>query len=418
MRVAVVGTGIAGLVAARELASRHDVTVFEANDYVGGHSHTHEISVAGREVAVDTGFIVFNRRTYPGFSGLLDELGVVARPTEMSFSVRCEATGLEYCGSSLNGLFAQRRNLLRPHFHRMLREIVRFQRVAKEWLETAPVDELTLGDFLERYRFEGLFVSHYLVPMGAAIWSAPAHRMQAFPARSLLGFFANHGLLSLADRPQWYVVEGGSRRYVDRLIAPFRHRIRLSSPVRYVRREGARIEVAVRGHAPERFDEVVLATHADQALELRSDADPEEREVLRALPYQENEVVLHTDGSLLPRLRRARAAWNYLLPARPQERVSVTYCMNVLQGLDVPEPVCVTLNRSRAVNPDKVIRRLVYQHPLFDRGSRSAQQRLRRLNGRGGIHFCGAYCGYGFHEDGFQSGLAVATAIVERRQAA
>jgi len=369
VKIAVIGSGIAGNVAARRLHREHDIAVFEAGARAGGHSHTHDLEQAGRRYAVDSGFIVFNHRTYPHFTALLDEIGVASQPSHMSFSVRDEAGGLEYNGSTLNTLFAQRRNLLRPSFLGMIRDIVRFNREAPALLAAAG-GEIGLGEYLERGRYGRAFIEHYIVPMGAAIWSTDPDSMLRFPARLFVRFFHNHGMLSIDRRPLWRVVRGGSARYVERLIAPFRDRIRLRTPVEWIRRLPGCVIVKARGHEAERFDAAFVACHSDQALRLLADPSGAEREVLSAIPYQENEVLLHTDARLLPRAHRAWAAWNYhVLPGR-RSRVALTYNMNILQGLDAPQPFLVTLNRSEPVDPAKVIKVLHYHHPLHPGGAR------------------------------------------------
>lgn len=406
MKVAVVGTGISGNVVAQRLhAAGHALTVFEAGDHVGGHAHTHEIELDGQRHHVDTGFIVFNERTYPNFVALLGDLGVASQPSSMSFSVRNDDSKLEYNGSSLNGLFAQRRNLLRPAFLGMLADILRFNREALGLLEGATVD-LTLGDYLQTHRYGERFVADYLIPMGAAIWSTDPQRMFDFPAQFFVRFLHNHGMLSVHDRPTWRVIRGGSACYVDRLVAPWRDRIRLRCPVESVRRLPDGVLIGARGRSVERFDQVFLACHADQALRLLADPSPEERAVLGALPYQRNEAVLHTDTSLLPRRRRAWAAWNYHLPAGRREGLALTYNMNILQGLRARQTLCVTLNDSARIDPRRVLRRMVYEHPLFTPAGVVAQQRHHEISGVRLTHYCGAYWRYGFHEDGVVSALA------------
>jgi len=404
MKIAVIGTGIAGNVAARELCRDHEITVFEAADHVGGHTHTHSIDDNGRPLAIDTGFIVFNDWTYPNFIALLDELGVSSQPSEMSFGVKCERTGLEYKGHTLNTLFAQRRNLLRPSFHRMLRDIVRFNREARSLLEAGD-DSLTLGDYLHDNHYSKAFTDYYIIPMGAAIWSAEPRRMLSFPATCFARFFANHGLLNIKNRPQWRVIRGGSRSYVDKLTAPFRRQIRLNTPVTGIRRRATHVEVSSAGNGIERFDHVFIACHSDQALAMLRDASPLEREVLGAIPYQQNDVVLHTDTSLLPRRRLAWSAWNYHRLAGDQDAVAVTYNMNLLQGLSTQQTYLVTLNNSAAIDPDKIIKRLSYDHPVFTQEGIKAQQRQAEINGLRRSYFCGAYWRYGFHEDGVVSAL-------------
>ncbi len=421
MKLAVVGTGIAGLTVARELASEHELTVFEAEDWIGGHTHTVDVPAAstpgeiaqpGSEtVAVDTGFIVFNRKTYPNFCARLEELGVPSQASDMSFSVRCEASGLEYNGTSLNGLLAQRTNALRPRFWRMVRDILRFYREAPSVLEDPEAGELTLGEFLERGRYSPMFIDKHLIPMGAAVWSSRPGTMLAFPMRFLVQFFHNHGFLQVDDRPEWLVVQGGSREYVRKLVAPFGDRIRLSTPVVGLRRceDGVRLQTA--GGEEATFDRVVLATHADTSLRMLSDATGPERELLGAFGFQRNEVVLHTDETLMPRRRRAWASWNYHVGTGAGENPQVTYWMNNLQSLPGPTQYLLTLNRSSDIDPDSVLREFVYDHPIFTTGAVQAQARHAEIDGANGVHFCGAYWSYGFHEDGVRSGLEVARRI-------
>jgi predicted NAD/FAD-binding protein len=403
VKIAVIGAGIAGNVAARSLDREHDVTVFEAGDHVGGHTHTHDVTLDGRTWQVDTGFIVFNDRTYPNFIALLDELGVASQESSMSFSVRDEATGLEYNGTSVNTLFAQRRNLLRPSFLGMVRDILRFNREAPRLLET-PGGELPLGELIARGRYGRSFVEHYVVPMGAAIWSTDPASMMAFPARFFVRFLHNHGMLTVNDRPTWRTIRGGSARYVERLTAPFRDRIHLRTPVEQVRRIPGGVMVTPRGHEAVRFDAVFLACHSDQALALLADPTRPEREVLGAIPYQANEAVLHTDARLMPRRRLAWAAWNYHV--RPGGGpVALTYNMNILQRLDAPVPFLVTLNHGDAIDPRRIIRRINYHHPLYTPASVDAQARHREIDGARATYFCGAWLRNGFHEDGVVSAL-------------
>ncbi len=404
MKIAIIGTGIAGNVAARKLYRDHDITVYEAAAHVGGHTHTHAVEIDGEQQQVDTGFIVFNDWTYPHFIALLAELGVESQASEMSFSVRNERTGLEYNGTSLNGLFAQRRNLLRPAFHRMIRDILRFNREAPALLHT--VGETGLGDYLADQVYSRGFIEDYLLPMGSAIWSTDPESMLAFPARYFVRFLHNHGMLSVDDRPQWRAIRGGSARYVEKLVAPFRDRIRLNTPVDYVRRMPGGVLVKAPGSEPERYDHVFLACHSDQALRLLADASPLEREVLAAIPYQENEAVLHTDTSLLPRARRAWAAWNYHVLRDEGQRVALTYNMNILQRLQSRHTFCVTLNNSARIDPQRIVKRITYHHPLYTPAGVAAQRRHQEINGVKRTYFCGAYWRYGFHEDGVVSALA------------
>jgi predicted NAD/FAD-binding protein len=375
---------------------------------VGGHSHTHEVEISGRRLSVDTGFIVFNDRTYPRFTALLDELAVATQESHMSFSVRDEATGLEYNGTSLNGLFAQRRNLLRPAFLGMVRDILRFNREAPSLLES-PGGELPLSEFLGRGRYGRAFRDHYLLPMGAAIWSTDPAAMLEFPARFFVRFLDNHGMLSIDDRPVWKTICGGSARYVARLTAPFRHRIRLETPVEWIRRMPGGVIVKARGHESQHFDAVFLACHSDQALGILSDPSDCEREVLAAIPFQQNEAVLHTDERLLPQRRLAHAAWNYHRLPGESGPVALTYHMNILQRLDVPVPLLVTLNHKDAIDPARILRRMTYHHPLFASASIAAQARHRELNGANRTYYCGAWWRNGFHEDGVVSAEAALT---------
>lgn len=406
-KIAVIGTGIAGNLAAYRLAPDHDITVFEAKNRVGGHTNTIDVMAPGERWAVDTGFIVFNNATYPNFIALLNELGVESQASNMSFSVRDERNGLEYNGATLNSLFAQRKNLLRPSFYRMLRDILRFNREAPALLND-PGATITLGEYLAENNYSRQFVEHYIVPMGAAIWSSSPEGMGAVPAGFFVRFFHNHGLLSIDDRPTWRVIKGGSQQYVKRLVAGHRDRIRLNSAVQWIRRHPEYIEVKAEGSGVERFDQVFLACHSDQALQLLSDPTPQEKQVLGAIRYQRNEAVLHTDSSLMPRRRRAWAAWNYHVPEHSvgrDGRVALTYNMNILQSLTAPVEFCVTLNHTQAIDPEKIIRVINYSHPIFVEKAVAAQRRHREINGARSTYFCGAYWRYGFHEDGVVSAM-------------
>jgi predicted NAD/FAD-binding protein len=402
MRIAIIGSGISGLVAARLLARDHDVSVFEANTYVGGHTNTVAVVCDGRVVDVDTGFIVYNQRTYPKFVRLLEQLGVASKPTRMSFSVSCESSGLEY---SSRAVFAQRRNLLRPQFYRMLADLVRFHRDAKKLLGST-TDELDLGSYLARGGYSKQFIHQHIIPMGAAIWSTDPREMLRFPARYFVRFFENHGLLGLNDQPQWRVIVGGSKQYIEPLTRTYADRIRLRCPVLKVRRRRHGVEILAAHAEPECFDRIVFATHSDQALAMLADATERERDILGALAYQENQVVLHTDVNLLPRRPQAWAAWNYHVVDQPGP-VTVTYNMNILQGLNAPEQLCVTLNRTDTIDPSRVLRRFTYSHPLYTPAAVAAQRRYAEINGVDRTYFCGAYWGYGFHEDGVASAVAV-----------
>ncbi len=409
MRIAVIGSGIAGLSSAWWLSQRHEVTLFEANDYLGGHTHTHQVEVDGQVHAVDTGFIVFNPTHYPLLTALFDELDVTSQPTTMSFSVHSERSGVEYNATSLDTLFCQRRNLVSPRFWGMLRDLRRFYREAPALLHSAD-EGPSLGEFLDAGRYGGAFIQEHLLPMASALWSAPIASLAHFPARYLVQFMANHQMLQISGRPEWRVVSGGSARYVDALRRRWRVRERLESRVLGVERHehGVRVLTA---EGLEGFDQLVLACHSDQALALLSDADACERSVLGAIGYQPNEVVLHTDARLLPRNRKAWAAWNAHVPRDPMAPCSVSYCMNLLQGIDTPTPLVVTLNRTEAIDPAKVLRTLHYAHPVHDHDMVRAQARWTEVQGRRRTWFAGAYWGWGFHEDGIRSARRVVDAL-------
>jgi len=405
-RIAVVGSGISGLVAAYLLQACHRIVLYEANDYPGGHTHTLDVEQDGRSYAVDTGFIVFNEPNYPHFQRLLLRLGVASRPTRMSFSVQCARTGLEYATTPLTSLFAQRRNVIRPSFYRMLMDVLRFNRTAPTLLRH-PDDSTTLGDYLAAKGYSRAFIDHHIIPLGAALWSARPERIQEFPARRFVQFFANHAFLQIWGRPFWRVIEGGSRRYVEALTRPFRDRIRINCPVVSVRRLETGVEVRTRSGEPEQFDQAILAVHSDQALRLLAEPTPAERQVLGAMPYQANEAVLHTDPGLLPRCRRAWASWNYHIPPEDNGGATVTYNMNILQGLESRLPFCVSLNRTAEISPGRILARMTYHHPVHSPASEAAQKQRARIDGIDRIHYCGAYWGYGFHEDGVLSALEV-----------
>ena len=406
MRIAVIGSGISGLGSAWLLGRAHQVTLFESNDYLGGHTHTHRVSVDGRDLAVDTGFIVFNPRHYPLFTRLLAQLEVGSQETTMSFSVRNERSGLEYGATSLDALFCQRRNALSPRFLGMLRDLVRFYRQAPALLRDAGPGP-TLGEYLAQGRYGAAFRDDHLVPMAAALWSAPPAQTLAFPARFIVQFMANHNMLQLTNRPPWRVVLGGSASYIKALQSRWRVFTRLSCRVHQVQRDDTGVTVASDA-GRERFDRVVLACHSDQALALLEDADAAERAVLGAIRYQPNEVILHTDGSFLPRNRKAWSAWNAQVPLEADRPATLSYCMNLLQGIECPTPLVVTLNPSRCVPEAAVLRRLRYTHPVFTPDAVAAQARRPQIQGRRHTYFAGAYWGFGFHEDGLRSAVEVA----------
>lgn len=408
-RIAIVGTGISGLTAAYLLARRHEIVVFESEDRLGGHSHTVQVDDAGRPLGVDTGFIVHNRRTYPNFCRLLEQLDVETQPSDMSFGFRDEASGLEYAAPEAHRLFAQRANLLRPRFWGMLREVLRFYREAPRLLDEENVDEaLDLETWLDREGYGEAFREEHLFPVASAIWSGSRRRLGEFPVRAFVRFFRNHGLLSLNDRPRWRTVTGGSIRYVEKISASFRDAVRLGTPVAEVRRDADGVEVRTKTGAPERFDQVVLACHADQSFALLADPTPLETELLGAFPYAPNDTVLHTDTGLLPRRRAAWASWNFHRVGGDEDPVTLTYDMNRLQDLDAASRYLVTLNRPAAMAADSVLGRWTYHHPQYDARGIGLQPRHDELNGKNRTWYCGAYWGYGFHEDGVASALRVA----------
>ncbi|KTC25271.1 FAD-dependent oxidoreductase [Pseudomonas putida] len=414
MKIAIIGSGIAGLTCAHLLQRQHAITLYESSDRIGGHTHTVDVQLGERHYAVDTGFIVFNDWTYPNFIRLLDQLGIASRPTEMSFSVHDPQTAHEYNGNTLNSLFAQRRNLLSPPFWGMLYDILRFNRQALNDLEQQRVnDTLSLGDYLYMNGYGERFIDHYIVPMGAAIWSMPLAQMLGFPLQFFVRFFKHHGLLSVNDRPQWRVVEGGSRSYLAPLCAPFAERIRLNCPVLGVTRDADGVSLFSRA-GMERYDKVVFACHSDQALLMLHDPSQAEREILGALHYADNDVALHTDTRLLPRRPLAWASWNYRLGGSQSQPAAVTYNMNILQGIDAPQTFCVSLNQTGAIDPGKVLGRYTYAHPQFSLAGVRAQARHAELCGARHSYYCGAYWGNGFHEDGVVSALRVAAQFGEQ----
>lgn len=400
MKIAVIGTGIAGNVAAYKLRQEHEVTVFEANAYVGGHTNTVDVFDGGKKFPIDTGFIVFNDRTYPNFIKLLDEIGQDWQDSEMSFSVRSDK--LEYNGSSLDSLFAQRSNLLRPSFYKMVRDILRFNKEAAQDVDAVP--DITLSEYVANRNYGEAFLQQYLLPMAAAIWSAEPSRVLDMPAEFLFRFFRNHGLLQLKDRPTWRVIKGGSREYVRKLVAGHRDQIRLNTPVYEVSRHSSGVQIRSAGSDLETFDAVFFACHSDQALAMLSQPTAVESDVLGAIRYQSNEAILHTDERLMPQRRKAWAAWNYHVPSDAGRHVAVTYNMNILQGLRSKNQYCVTLNNASEIRTDRIIKRVQYDHPMITLDAVRAQARQNEIN-RDRFFFCGAYWRNGFHEDGVVSAL-------------
>ena len=409
MRIAIIGTGIAGTTAAHLLQEDHEVHVFEADDRPGGHANTVTVDLPEGPVAADTGFLVYNERTYPLFTRLLADLGVATHPSEMSFSLTDLRCGIEWRGTSLSTVFAQRRNALRPAFLAMLADIVRFNRLSRDLLNgtRGHGGAGSLADLLAEHRWSTGFLDWYLIPLGSAIWSADPETFTQIPAQAFVEFFSRHGLLGPGDQPAWRTVTGGSARYVEAILEPLRRRgrVHLSTAVTKLRRHERGVELLTAA-GPDPFDHVVVATHSDQALALLGDPTDRERRVLGALRYQPNRATLHTDTALLPTNRRAWASWNYVRPAGPSGRATLTYYLNRLQGLEAERPVLVTLNRDEAIDPSHVVANFDYAHPILDQAAETAQASQRALSAEA-VSYCGAYWGYGFHEDGVRSALAV-----------
>lgn len=407
MRIAIIGSGISGLTAAYLLHAEHAVTIYEANHYVGGHAHTVEIELSDGRFSVDTGFLVFNDWTYPNFIALLDELDVASVATSMGFSVKCDRTGIEYSGSGLNGLFAQRRNLMRPTIYRLVSDIVRFNKQAPEFRNIAA--DVTVGNFLRDHRYSNQFAELYLLPMGAAIWSCPMETFENFPIRFIIEFYINHGLLQLTGRPVWRTIQGGSQNYVRKMTQRFTDSIRLETPIRGVSRSEECVHVTTQTGTDE-FDEVIFACHSDQALSLLTDPSPAEVDVLSKFPYSKNIATLHTDETVLPTRKRAWAAWNYHVRRESDQRPTVTYNLNILQHLKTRETVCVSLNEE-GIDPKRIHGTFHYSHPVFTTERDAAQARHQELIRNQRTSYCGAYWGNGFHEDGVNSALAVCRAF-------
>ena len=406
MKIAIIGTGISGLTSAYLLSKEHIVHGYEAQEYIGGHVHTLPVHLNGLSYEIDTGFIVFNDRTYPNFNKLLNKINVLSQPTSMSFSVKCETTGLEYNGTSLNGLFAQRLNLIKPSFLLMVKDILRFNRDAKEFL-TDSVEEITFGEFLNRGGYSNALKNNYALPMASAIWSAKSKVIENANFRFFAQFFENHGMLNISDRPQWRVIKGGSKQYTLKLIEPITNKIRINSPVDKIIRKNKGIEVVYNKQQKELYDRVIIATHSDQALKMIENPSNAEIEILSSIPYQTNVAHLHWDCSVLPKQKNAWASWNYFKPNKMKDETTVTYYMNMLQSLDMPKNICVSLNMEEHINPKKIYKKIIYQHPVFTSEAILAQKKHKEIDGIDKIHFCGAYWGSGFHEDGINSALSV-----------
>lgn len=416
MKIAIIGAGISGLTAAYMLNQKHDIFVYEADSRLGGHTATKRIQHKGKDYDIDTGFIVFNDWTYPNFQRLLQQLGVPAQKTSMGFSVCCENTGLEYSGGNLNTLFAQRRNLLNINHWRMLNDILRFNKEALSDVNSGgDYLQMTLGQYLDHKRYSAAFIDKYLVPMGAAIWSASTKGMHNFSLVFFVRFFKNHGLLSVKKRPQWYVIKGGSNTYISSLVADFKQNIRLNSSVKSIVRSSANVAIETTSGDVEHFDQVIIACHSDQALSMLSDANQAEKNILGAIPYQSNDVVLHTDSRLLPNRKRTWSSWNYRICGDAEEQMNnppiLTYNMNILQSIESEDVFCVTLNKKELIDPQKILGVYQYSHPIFSLEAIKAQSQWHRINGINRTWFCGAYWGNGFHEDGVVSALKVTEAI-------
>lgn len=405
MKIAIIGSGVSGNTLAWHLSKQHEVTVFEADGHIGGHTHTHEIDAFGKRYNIDTGFIVYNDWTYPNFIEMLNTLGVETQSSDMSFSVHDEASGLEYNGTSLNSLFAQRRNLFRPSFIGMIRDILRFNQEAPALLDDHQAD-MPFGEYLKLNGYGEKFIAHYVIPMGSAIWSASPDQMFEFPAKFFIRFFHNHGMLSVSDRPEWRVIKGGSKAYVEKLTQAFKDNIRLNTPIESVQRKNEGVIVKPKNQAAELFDWIFFACHSDQALAILEDASNDEIEILGGIPYQNNQIVLHTDMSLMPKKKLAWAAWNYHITKQPLNLAAVTYNMNILQSLESPEPFLVTLNHTSQIDPNKIIKTLNYTHPVFTPKGIAAQLRHAEISGVNRTGYAGAYWRNGFHEDGVASALA------------
>ena len=412
MKIAIIGAGISGLSCAYFLNRQYDITVFESHQSIGGHTATKTITHKGQDYKIDTGFIVYNDWTYPNFIRLLDELKVASQETDMSFSLRCEKSGLEYSGHTINTLFAQRRNLFKISHWRMLRDILRFNKEAVTDLELERIDPAsTLGSYLTARAYSQSFIDNYLVPMASAIWSASTQTVLNFPLVFFIRFFKNHGLLSINHRPQWRVITGGSQSYLAPLIANFKDKIITSCPVQSVTRNEKGVELEILGQKPQLFDAVIFACHSDQALALLTTPSTQEQQLLSNIPYKNNDVILHTDTRLLPRRRQAWSSWNYLKTDDQATSAVVTYNMNLLQSIAAQDTFCVTLNAYHQIDPEKILGRYQYSHPVFSLASDQAQKEWASINGVNHTWYCGAYWGNGFHEDGVNSALKVSEAL-------
>jgi len=414
MKIAIIGSGISGLTSAYLLNRKHDVKIFEANDYIGGHTHTHNIDIDGSSYSVDTGFIVYNEKTYPNFIKLLDELNIQRQLSTMGFSVKSATQDYEYAGESLNTLFAKRTNIFRISFWRMLYEMYHFGKKADSHGCGLDVS-MTLGDYLIDKNYSSEFINYFIIPMGAAIWSTPANRVLNMPAYFFIKFFYNHGMLEIKNRPNWWVVKNGSSEYIKKIILGFEDKIYLSTPVHKVSRVEDGVEIVLsKNENTLKFDCVVFATHSDQALAILEDPSSAEKDILGSIPYQKNKVLLHTDSSVLPRRKLAWASWNYQLDSDPNAPVILTYNMNILQTIEANKTFCVTLNDIDSVNENKILKKITYHHPLFTVKAIEAQKRKSEISGVNNTYYCGAYWRNGFHEDGVMSALDVCSFFGEK----
>ncbi len=408
MKIAIIGSGISGLTAAYLLNNKHEITIFESNNYIGGHTHTHDLIIDEEKVSVDSGFIVYNENTYPNFIKLLGTLNVESQKTQMGFSVKSIKNNLEYSGNSLSAMFAQRSNILKPSFLIMIKNILRFNKEAEIQINKMSI-ETTLKDFLAYYKYSPYFINNYILPIGAAIWSTKISSMLEMPALFFIKFFKNHSLLQIKNRAQWYVIKNGSNKYIKKLTKSFENKIRLLTPVQKVIRTEKEVEIifGLDESLKETFDAVIFANHSNQALELLDNPSKSEQEILSAIKYQKNDILLHVDDSILPQRKAVWSSWNFLLDSESDKPVALTYNMNILQNLKCKKTLCVTLNSKDQIDKNKILKKIVYYHPLFTVDSLKAQSRKNEINGKNNSYFCGAYWRNGFHEDGVVSALDV-----------
>ena len=404
-KIAIIGSGISSLTSAYILSREHDVYIFEQNDYIGGHTHTHEVKDKDKILNIDSGFIVYNENTYPNFINLLNQLGVERQHTQMGFSVKSQKKDFEYAGNSISSYFAQKTNLLKPSFLRMTYDILRFNKLSLN--ESCKIeDSQSLNDYLTSHKFSKVFIDNYIIPMGAAIWSTSPRLMLDMPASFFIRFFKNHGLLQITNRPQWWVIKNGSKQYIKEIIKPFKENIRINTKVDHIKRKNGKVNIYLNDNI-EVFDSVVIGTHSDQALKLIKDPSVDEENILKKIKYQKNTATMHTDQSILPNRKLAWASWNYLINENKDELVTLTYNMNILQTLNSNRTYCVTINNTHEIDKSKIIKEIIYHHPLYTIESVDAQNRKSMICGKNNTFFCGSYWGYGFHEDGVNSAIDV-----------